>query len=76
MKIEEIIGGERNMSDITTKYYTSTMFSGEIILDKEYATYEEAKENTNNAFPDVEWIKYNKYGFVVASSYGTACPWI
>lgn len=52
------------------KYFPSTIFSGEIILsDKSYNTYEEAKENTNAIYPDVDWEEYNKHGCFVQSSY-------
>lgn len=51
-------------------YYVSTFFSGETILGDAYETYEEAKAHTTSVFPDVDWEEVNKYGFVVASSYG------
>lgn len=65
-----------NYTKTIKKYYPATMFSGEIILSDAYDTYEEAKEHTTPVFPDVEWVEYNEYGFVVANSYGVACPWM
>ena len=52
------------------KYFTSTMFSGEIIVNtsKGYDTYEEAKANTDKVFPDVDWEEYNEDGRFITSS--------
>lgn len=52
------------------KYFPSTMFSGEVVLSgKSYSSYEEAKANTNETFPDVDWEEYDEKGNFVRSSY-------
>lgn len=52
------------------KYFPSTIFSGEIIIsDKSYDTYEEAKANTNDVYPDVDWEEYDENGRFVRASY-------
>lgn len=60
------------------KYYTTTMFSGEICFSGEsYDTYEEAKAHTTKVYPDVDWIECDKHGFIIDTSYdGKPCPWI
>lgn len=53
------------------KYFRSTIWCGEIILDcsQKYDTYEEAKANTNAVYPDIDWEEYNEDGFFVGCSY-------
>ncbi len=59
------------------KYFPSTMFSGEVILsNKSYDTFEEAKENTNSIYDNVDWEEYNEKGQFIRSSYDNACPWM
>jgi len=53
------------------KYYTSTMFCGEIILclDRAYNSYEEAKANTDDIYNDVDWEEFDKDWHFIGSSY-------
>ena len=62
------------------KYYPSTMFSDEIIINKEkgYSTEEEAKLHCDAVYPDVDWEEFDEKGSFVGASYdvGNVCPWI
>ena len=52
------------------KYFTSTIFSGEVVLSgKSYSSYEEAKANTDRVFPDVDWEEYDEKGNFLRASY-------
>lgn len=52
------------------KFIPSTIFSGEIILsEKSYPTYEEAKKNTSQIYPDIDWEEYDENGRMVQASY-------
>jgi len=53
------------------KFFPSTIFSGEIILnvEKGYDTEQEARLHCDVVFPDVDWELYDEKGHFISSSY-------